>query len=49
MGKFSTRVSRRFSKEKTRNRAVRPKTFASEELADTWAKENNVKEYKLEL
>jgi len=47
MGKKSTRVMRRLSKEKSRHRAARPKTFKTEEAAKTWAKTNNVTDFKL--
>ena len=47
MGKKSSRVVRRLSKEKSRFRKTRPKTFTSEKLAETWAKANNVSDYEL--
>ncbi|MFP4403255.1 MAG: hypothetical protein ACOC3X_02655 [Nanoarchaeota archaeon] len=31
-----------------RNRKTRPKSFKSEELAEKYAKENNLKDYKIE-
>ncbi len=47
MGKKSTRVMRRLSKEKTRHRAVRPKTFKTEAAADAWAKANKIDKFEL--
>lgn len=47
MGKKSTRVMRRLSKEKTRHRKKRPKTFKTEETAREWAKANDISDYEL--
>ncbi|MGM5480424.1 MAG: hypothetical protein ACQESC_03105 [Nanobdellota archaeon] len=41
------RARRRLSKTKGRNRKPRPKTFASKEKAETWAKQQGIKDYKL--
>ena len=43
MVKEALRVTRRYSKQRGRNRAVRPKTFKTIEAAKHWAKESDVK------
>jgi hypothetical protein len=38
---------RRLSKDTSRHRKTRPKTFSSEETAKAWAKANNISNYEL--
>jgi hypothetical protein len=45
---MSIRMVRPILLKRGRNRTVRPKTFKSEESANTWAKANGLKDYSLE-
>lgn len=44
---MSIRESKKVNKTKLREHKKGPKTFKSEELAKSWAKEHNVAKYKL--
>ncbi|MFP4119307.1 MAG: hypothetical protein ACLFTH_04600 [Candidatus Woesearchaeota archaeon] len=48
MTKMFSREKRKLSKTGGRNRAPRPKTFASEEAAKKWAEAKGLKKYQLE-
>jgi len=48
MTKDALRVTRKLSRQRSRNRTPRPKTFSSEESANNWAKIQGFKNYKLE-
>jgi len=48
MVKDALRVTRMLSPKRGRNRSFRPKTFSSEESANTWAKAQGFTSYTLE-
>ena len=48
MPRVSLRVKRRITKTRGRNRAVRPKTFSSEESAKKWAEKKGLSSFTLE-
>lgn len=48
MVKEALRVRRRYSRQRSRNRMPRPKTFTTESAAKEWAQAQGFKDFKLE-
>ncbi len=48
MVKDALRVTRRLSRLRGRNRAPRPKTFKTKDAAESWAKEQGFKDFRVE-
>ena len=48
MTHLAVRVKRKFSRQRGRNRAFRPKTFKTKEAAEQWAKSQGYENFSIE-